>query len=339
MSAEPSRLRIELPGGRRAGPHLPIGHGLVKAAERAAQIGASAIQIFSDNPTAWRRRPEPPPDAAAFRRRMDELDIAPLAIHAAYLVNLAGSDAALFARSVEVMTHELTYAPAFGASFVNVHAGSHRGSSVETGIGRLVDGLASAVGAAPDGSGAPLVVVENSSGGGDGIGVTLEELAAIMDAGGARGIGGRMGICLDTAHLWGAGYDISEPAEIDILIERFDELIGLDRLAMIHMNDTHSPLGSRHDRHAHLGEGRIGPAAMAHLLRHPALDGVAFYLETPDMALGYDAVNVARLEDLVAGRPLTPGPSAGGEANGSEQPPAKASAPAGKPAGTHAAVP
>lgn len=299
--------RLELPGGRRAGPHLPVGLGLLRVAKRAAEIGASALQIFSDNPTAWRRRAELPRDAPEFRRRLAELDIAPLAIHAAYLVNLAGSDEDLFGRSVEVLRHELVHAPVFGARFINVHAGSHRGSGVETGVARLVEGLSRALADAPDGPDAPLVVVENSAGGGDGIGVTVEQLAAVFETASARGLDGRVAFCLDTAHLWGAGYDIAHPAEIDLVLAEFDRLIGLERLAMIHLNDTTSGLGSRHDRHTHLGEGRIGPAAMAHLLRHPALDHVAFYLETPQMEHGYDAINMARVGDLVAGRPLTPG--------------------------------
>jgi deoxyribonuclease-4 len=298
-----------LPGGRRAGPHLPVSPGLVKVAERAADVGASALQIFSDNPTAWRRRAEPPPEAAAFRQRLADLDIAPLAIHAAYLVNLAGPDETLFARSVEVLRHELFQAPAYGARFINVHAGSHRGAGAEAGVNRFVDGIALALAQAPDGPDAPLLVVENSSGGGDSIGATVDQLAAVLDAAARRRVDERLGFCLDTAHLWGAGYDIADPAEIDRVLTEFGRLIGFGRLVMVHFNDTHSALGSRQDRHAHLGDGRIGTAGMAHLLHHPALDHVAFYLETPEMEKGFDAVNMARLGDLVAGRPLAEGPN------------------------------
>jgi deoxyribonuclease IV len=304
--------RIALPGGRRAGPHLPMGSGLLKVADRAAEIGASALQIFSDNPTAWRRRPEPAPEAQAFRQRLQELDIGPLAIHAAYLVNLAGPDEILFGRSVDVLRQELIHAPAYGASFINVHAGSHRGAGVQAGVARLVDGISQALAGTSDGpvgsgASAPLVVIENSSGGGDSIGVTVEQLADVFDAASTRGLGDRIGFCLDTAHLWGAGYDIADPEVMDRVIAEFDRLIGLDLLSMIHLNDTSSGLGSRHDRHEHLGEGQIGPASLAHLLQHPALDAVTFYLETPGMEDGFDAVNMARLGDLVAGRPLTQG--------------------------------
>ena len=304
------RARVELPGGRRAGAHLPMGMGLVRVAERTSEIGATALQIFSDNPTAWRRRPDPPPDAGEFRRLLVELDIGPVAIHAPYLVNLAGPDDELFGKSVDLMRHELEGAPAFSARFVNVHVGSHRGAGFEAGVNRLIDGLERATDGLPVGaeSGAPMVVLENSSGGGFTIGTTIAELAMILDAAAARGIVDRLGICLDSAHLWGADYDVSDPAAIDDLLANFDRLIGLERLAMVHLNDSESAKGSRHDRHAHLGEGRIGRDGLAHLLCHPGLDHVAFYLETPRMEDGYDAVNVARLGDLAAGRPLTPGP-------------------------------
>jgi deoxyribonuclease-4 len=293
-----------------------MGVGLVRVADRAAEIGANTLQIFSDNPTAWRRRAEPPPEAEAFRRRLAELDLGPVAIHAPYLVNLAGPDEELFTRSVELMRHELAGAPELGARFVNVHVGSHRGAGLDAGLRRLVDGLERVVDGLPSDAamagaaefGAPLVVLENSSGGGFAIGARIEELAMVLDAAAARGIGERLAFCLDAAHLWGAGYDVSSPSEIDDVFATFDRLIGLRRLAMVHLNDSHSARGSRHDRHAHLGEGQIGRVGLAHILCHPALDHVAFYLETPGMEDGFDAVNVARLGDLAAGRPLTPGP-------------------------------
>jgi deoxyribonuclease-4 len=301
--------RVELPGGRRAGVHLPMGMGLVRVAERASEIGASALQIFSDNPTAWRRRAETPPDAAAFRQRLMELDIRPVAIHAAYLVNLAGPDDELFGRSVEMIRYELEHAPEFGARFVNVHVGSHRGSGLEAGIARLVDGLERALDGPASNPDAPLLVLENSSGGGFTIGSTIAELAMALDSAAARGLDGHLAICLDLAHLWGAGYDVSRPDEIDRLLEETDRAFGLERVVMVHLNDSRSVLGSRRDHHTHLGEGQIGRLGLAHFLCHPALSHVAFYLETPEMENGYDAVNVARLADLVEDRPLTPGPA------------------------------
>ncbi|MFL5679715.1 MAG: deoxyribonuclease IV [Chloroflexota bacterium] len=294
-----------LPDGRRLGPHMPLGAGMVKAVERAKAIGATTIQIFGDNPTAWKRRSEPPTEQAAFRERLAAYDIGPVALHAAYLVNLAGTDEQFFASSIEVLAKELRDAPGFGARFVNVHTGSHRDTTVDAGIERLASGVAATLADVPDGPDAPVLVLENSAGGGFPVGVTVEELAAIADAIAARGIDEwRVSFCLDTSHLWSAGYCLADPAETDALLERFDRLIGLRRLAMIHLNDSKSTVGSRLDRHEHIGAGSIGEVGMAHIITHPGLAHVAYYLETPGMEEGYDAVNVQRAHDLAAGRRL-----------------------------------
>jgi deoxyribonuclease-4 len=294
-----------LPDGRRLGAHLPLAGGMVKAVERAHEIGATALQVFGDNPTAWRRRAEPPKELPAFRERLEALDIRPVAIHAAYLVNLAGPHADFYERSIAILAHDLNSAVGFGARFVNVHAGSHRGAGRAAGAARLADGLDRVLAGIESGTAAPMIVIENSSGGGDTMGSTVEELAELAEAIAAHGIAPRrVGFCLDAAHAWGAGYEVSEPDEVDALIDRFDALIGLDRLAMIHLNDTRSGLGSRNDRHEHVGAGQIGPAGLRRLLTHPRLGAAAYYLETPGMEEGYDAVNIARAHDLAAGRPL-----------------------------------
>ncbi len=306
-----------LPDGRRLGAHLPLAGGMVKALERAHAIGADAIQIFTDNPTAWQRRAAPPPELEAFRARVVVHDILPVAIHASYLVNLAGPDPLSFERSVAILTGELRGAPSFGARFVNVHIGSHRGDGIEAGTERLAGGVAQVFdrvrvgGAGIDGLAdvdAPaMLVLENSAGGGGGLGTSVAELAAIADALGARGLGRHeIGFCLDTAHAWGAGIDLGDPLAIDATLAEFDERIGLDRLVMVHLNDTRSELGSRTDRHEHLGAGRIGAAGLAHVLRHPGLARATYYLETPGMDKGYDAINLARARAFAAGRALDP---------------------------------
>ena len=307
-----------LSDGRRLGAHLPVATGLVKAAERAAAIGASALQIFGDNPTAWKRRDGPSPDLTTFRLRIRELDIEPLAIHAAYLINLAGADPEFFGRSVEILAHELRTAPAYGARFVNVHTGSHMAAGSDAGIERLADGVAMALAEVDPAPDAAVLVLENSAGGGSAVGATLEELAAIARAIEARGVPReRVAFCLDTAHAWAAGYRLSEPDETDSLLSAWDVLIGLDRLAMIHLNDSKSELGSRLDRHEHVGAGRIGERGMAHILRQPALRHVATLIETPGMDEGYDAINIRRALDLAAGRPLEPLPRGAFELRGS----------------------
>jgi deoxyribonuclease-4 len=157
--------------------------------------------------------------------------------------------------------------------------------------------------------GAAQLVLENAAGGGDVLGTTIEELARIAAAIDARGIAAhRVGFCLDTAHLWGAGYDIGEPDVVDALLAEFDHAIGASRLSMIHLNDSRSTLGSHTDRHEHLGAGQIAVAGLGHLLRHPRLRETPFHLETPGMDVGYDEINLQRARDLAAGRALEPMP-------------------------------
>jgi deoxyribonuclease-4 len=305
-----------LPDGRRLGAHLPLGNGMVKAADRAAEIGATALQIFGDNPTAWKRRAGPPAEQDAFRARLAEHGISPVVVHASYLINLAGPDPDFFERSIALLASELRDAPGLGARYVNVHVGSHRGSGVEVGIERLADGIVETLARSgelpPEGGPTtepPAILLENSSGGGWGLGVSVVELAAIAEAVDRRGVpADRVGFTLDVAHAWGAGYDLSNPAATDALVDEFDRRIGIERLTLVHLNDSKSALGSRMDRHEHVGAGQIGEAGMAHILRHPLLARATYIVETPGMDEGYDAINVARAIALARGEPLAPLP-------------------------------
>lgn len=260
------------------------------AARRARQIGATALQIFSDNPTAWRRRPEAPADAGQFIAFCEGHGIAPVAIHASYLINLAGTAEPFARQSLEGLRHEVRRAPSYGASLVNTHIGSHRGEGPDAGLGRVAAVVRDVLAVTPPGV---RLVLENSAGGGDTLGSRIEELSAILDAVG--GSAERLAFCLDTAHLWGAGYDIRTPDGAAAVLDRFDELLGLDRLALVHLNDSKAALGSRSDRHEHLGAGRIGAAGLAAFLSDPRLPGrTTLVMETPGVDEGYDAVNMRR---------------------------------------------
>ena len=303
-----------VPTGRRLGVHLALGTGMVKAARRAVEIGATTIQVFTDNPTSWRRRPTLPEGLPQFREILAQADIAPIAVHAPYLINLAGPQLPFHDQSVNVLANELRVGRAYGASFVNVHIGSHRGDGTEAGVDRLTAGVVTALARADEGRTDPAdiaIVLENGSGGGFGLGMTVEELAQIDRSTRAAGVPpARLAFCLDTAHLWGAGYPIDTAAGVDGVVAAFDEQIGIERLVMVHLNDSRSEPGSRADRHEHVGAGRIGAEGLARMLTHPALGHVAFILETPGMDEGYDAVNLGRARAIAAGEPLATLPPA-----------------------------
>jgi deoxyribonuclease-4 len=298
-----------LPDGRRIGTHLPLGQGLVRAADRAVAIGASTVQVFTDNPTAWRRRPTLPRELPAFRARLAAHDIAPVVVHAPYLVNLAGPEPASWERSVTVMANELRVAAAWGAVAVNLHVGSHRGTGPDDGTRRLVEGIARVLEEVEGEADEVAILLENGTGGGFGMGATVEELCVIDRTLRSAGIDqGRYGFCLDVAHLWGAGYPVDQPEGVDRLLSQVDVLLRLERVRVIHLNDSRSERGSRADRHEHLAAGRIGAAGLGRFLRHPGLAHAAYVLETPGMDAGYDAVNLRRAADLAVGRTPPPLP-------------------------------
>jgi len=291
------RRRLTWPDEAPAvGIHLGVGGGLLKAARRSRQIGARALQIFSDNPTAWRRRPEPPLAAPDFIDYASREGLRTVAIHASYLINLAGSAEPFASQSRAGLIVEMQRAPTYGATAVNTHIGSHRGVGAETGLRRIVDNVRAILAESPDGV---RLVLENSAGGGDLLGSRIEELAAILDGVGVPA--DRLAFCLDTAHLWGAGYDIGSGEGATGVVDRFDALIGLDRLALVHLNDSRSELGSRTDRHEHVGAGRIGPVGLGALLREPRIRHATFIMETPGADEGWDAVNMRRARLLWSG--------------------------------------
>jgi deoxyribonuclease-4 len=296
------RRRLSWPDHAPAvGIHLGVARGLLKAGRRARQIGAQALQIFSDNPTAWRRRPAAPPDAGAFIDYTAGAGIAPIAIHASYLINLAARSEPFASRSRAGLVTELLRAGDYGATLVNTHIGSHLGDARADALQRVGRGVAAVLAESPAGA---VLVLENSAGGGGTLGTSIEELATILEA--VTGDTSRLGFCLDTAHLWGAGYDVGSAEGATAVIDRFVELIGLERLRLVHLNDSKSLRGSRSDRHEHAGAGRIGPAGLGTLLRDPRLRRTAFILETPGEEEGYDAVNLRRARLLFGGAETLP---------------------------------
>lgn len=260
----------------RFGRHMPTGARPVEALRTAREIGCDTVQVFVTNPRGWRA---PEPDAsreAAFRRAAEEQSIAPVVVHATYLINLASSRDDFFASSVSLLRATVERAARYGASSVVFHIGSHGGAGEEAGIARLAEGIRRTLEGTPEGV---MLLLENDVGGGGKLGYRFENLAAALAA--VPDYAHRLGVCLDTAHLWGAGFDISTPEGAAATLDLADRTLSLARVPVLHVNDTPKALGSHLDNHARIGEGIIPAEGLAALLRDPRLAHTAMLLETP----------------------------------------------------------
>jgi len=309
-------------GSVRIGIHTSIAGDLTSSLESARKLGCNALQIFSASPRMWPRAGSriAEADAARFRARREELQLGPLVIHANYLINLASSHPVLRTRSIQAFHDEMVRATALGADFLVVHPGSGLGAEPAEAIRAAAQGLrqaargirfaggVSGVGqASADSEGHPRpgglrVLLENTAGMGSAVGARFEFLRAILDQ--APDL--PLGVCLDTAHAFEAGYEIHTESGLDQTISALDQWIGLGRVAVVHVNDSKTPFGSRVDRHEHIGRGRIGLEGFRRILTHPrlaaggpaGLAGRAFILETPIDQPGDDRRNVRTLWKL-----------------------------------------
>jgi deoxyribonuclease-4 len=298
-------------GRPRIGIHTSIAPEITAALDRAAAMGSTALQIFSASPRMWpaaggRRIAEE--TAARFRARRNELRLGPLAIHTNYLINLGSADRVIRVRSIQAFHDELVRATALGAEYLVTHPGSAGADPANTGpaaaIERIAEGLHQAArGIRFSGPFGPLVILlENTAGQGGSVGWRFEQLAAIIERVGDRAGELPMGVCLDTAHLLAAGYDIRSAEGLERTLEEFDRVVGLERLRMLHVNDSKVGLGARVDRHEHIGKGKIGRAAFRRILNHPLLAGRAFIAETPIDRPGDDVKNVRAMWALLGVR-------------------------------------
>ncbi len=289
-------------GSFRIGIHTSIAGDIVSALESAAKLGVNALQIFSASPRMWPRTGAriAEADAARFRARRAELGLGPLVIHDNYLINLASPDRVMRTRSIQAFHDELVRGVALGADFLVAHPGSSVGSEKSQAIADIAQGMRQAARGIKFGG--LRILVENTSGMGSAVGSRLEELRAILDATSDL----PMGVCLDTAHTLEAGYDITTDTGLTLTLAAVDRTVGLDSVFVLHVNDSKTPLGSRVDRHEHIGRGKIGLEAFRRILNHPrlgpgreGLPGRAFILETPIDKPGDDRRNVRALWDLV----------------------------------------
>ena len=268
------------PPGPVLGAHHSIAGGFHRAVERALETGCECLQIFTRNINQWDVKPIVAADAAAFRAAVRAARLACVVAHDSYLINPAAADAALRRKSIAGLVTELERAEQLGIRWVVAHPGAAGEQPVATAVAPAADGIAEALdrtrGLAAG------VLVETTAGQGSCLGASFEEIAAILDRVDAKATRRkRVGVCLDTCHVFAAGYPLFPRAALDATLAAFDRLVGLRRLKLIHANDSKKPLGSRVDRHEAIGKGEIGRAAFGLLMTHPRLAGIPIVLETP----------------------------------------------------------
>jgi deoxyribonuclease-4 len=259
----------------RIGFHAPIKGGLHNALIVAREIGCDTVQIFSRNPRGWLAKPLTPEDISLFRKTRRATKLTPVAIHCNYLVNLAAADELMLQKSRASFREEVERALLLGVDYLVVHPGSARGACEADGIRTCIASLKLACRGMK--LGRLRILLENTAGQGECIGHRFEHLREIMDA----CLKLSLGICLDTAHAFTAGYDIRDEDGLNALIEKLESTVKTKNVRAIHFNDSRAPYNSRVDRHWHIGEGHIGSDALRRVARHPKLAHAAFILETP----------------------------------------------------------
>lgn len=260
------------------GCHLSSAKGYEAMGRTALSIGANTFQFFSRNPRGSKAKAVNPPDIARFRLLAEEYAFAPVLAHAPYTLNPCSADPKVARFAAEVLREDLALMEFLPGNMYNFHPGSHVGQGVEKGI-ELVAAHLNAV-LYPEMSTA--VLLETMSGKGSELGKSFEELAAIIDR---VELKEKLGVCLDTCHVYSAGYDIVH--QLDEVLERFDSVLGLDRLHAIHLNDSMTPFASMKDRHETIGKGSLGPEAIVRIINHPRLRHLPFFLETPQDDAGH----------------------------------------------------
>jgi deoxyribonuclease IV len=276
------------------GAHVSSAGGIEKAVDRAVDIDADSMQVFTQSPRTWRPTNHDPASFERFRERRAEAGVGGVLCHALYLCNLAAPDDTVYEKSVAAMRNTMEVACAIGADGVVFHVGSHLGGGFEAGLERVLPALEQVLERSSDET---WLLMENSAGAGGTIGRSIEELATIHER-----LDGhpRLGVCLDSCHLWVSGVDVTDPAELDACLDELDSAIGLDRLRALHVNDAAAPLGSNRDRHANILDGELGEK-LGVFLSTPRLQGLPAVLETagPENR-GPDATEIRKTKELRA---------------------------------------
>lgn len=256
------------------GAHVSTSGGLAKAIERGTERGCESIQLFNQSPRMWRPTKYGPDDFAEFREAMDDSPVEAVVIHAVYLINCASKDKELRKKSLASLTHALRIGDGIGASGVVLHPGAQKGEPHGPSMKRAAKVIAAAI---KDSDSCPLLL-EQTAGHKGLLGRDFDETAELIELAGA---GMRLGLCLDSCHLFVQGYDVTDEARLGEIVDEADQKVGLDRLRCLHVNDAAAPFGSNRDRHANLGKGEMGKQGLAAFLSEPRFDGLPATLETP----------------------------------------------------------
>jgi deoxyribonuclease-4 len=259
----------------RFGYHVKASGSPVSAIVEGVDAECETIQMFPGSPQQWGTPPVSDEDAADFAEARANAGIDPVVLHSIYLINMAAPSDSIFKRSVASLTSSLLKADKLGALALITHTGNHKGAGEEFGLRRIAEAVTSCLERAP---GDAMLLLETTAGAGTSIGNTFEQFGAVFDMADRPE---RLGFCLDTCHIFAAGYDISTPAGIDAALEELDRYIGLDRLKTIHLNDSRGDCGSHLDRHEHIGQGKIGLESFAYIVNKDVLRGLPAIIELP----------------------------------------------------------
>jgi deoxyribonuclease-4 len=277
----------------RFGFHISIAGGFSKVVERAKVRGCETIQFFSRNPRGWRYDPLNKKEVEDFRSSVKSSDLFPIFLHLPYLPNIASRESKFYDRSIDSIVEDLKRAEEVGAQYLIIHIGHRLESSEDQAVDAVSHGMDQAFERVKN---AVILLLENTAGQGTEIGYNFEQLRRIIDGVHEKE---RVGICLDTAHSFEAGYDLSGKDGIERTLESFDRTIGLKRLHLLHLNDSKTPLGSRKDRHWHIGEGYVGREGFRSLINHPQLKGLPGIMETPRKDTVEDLKNMKVIRSLI----------------------------------------
>ena len=275
--------------------HVSIAGGLEKASDRAREKGCDAFQIFTTNPRSWRSKPIAQQSIDLFSSRLKEYDLHPVVSHMPYLPNLASPREEVYSKSVKALTDELVRCRLLGIPYLVTHLGSNLGAEKKDGRERIAEALKKAI---ADSGSDVMVLLENGAGTKNSMGSTFKDIASIIES--LPGQSRSLGVCLDTCHLFAAGYDLRTPRALERTLEEFDCCIGPNRLKLVHLNDCQGTLGSHLDRHEHIGLGQIGLEGFRSIVCHPSLRELPMIMETPVDSRRDDKANLLVVRALAS---------------------------------------